>query len=309
MNTPTIRVKKDVEADTQEFIKFLYRWSPEKKNLIVRTYPELADAAQLDESVGGKIVSDFIQEYYVHHQKEIDMLVSDMESQVKTAAEPVISALGEVMEYSWNNKDNGYTVIPTLLPFSPLHEPIFFFSLVRFLREHATSVASSYGLTAVIAHEVSHFIFFDLLKKEDDAVRAKCNKTIEYFAKEILAPVVMNDERLNIILKLSDYGGNPLLKYIAVQEDGKEQNIVEFFREKNVQQKLTKTPFIIYVSYLIETLSSIEHELRERFDTWNMHGNALLSNAELKTQYCKPIDIKNRGGTSCYLNHPTITTH
>lgn len=40
MNLPTIVVTKDIDADTDEFVKFLYHWSAEKQSAIILAYPE-----------------------------------------------------------------------------------------------------------------------------------------------------------------------------------------------------------------------------------------------------------------------------
>lgn len=292
MPTPTIVVKQNIETDVQEFIKFMYRWSPEKQKLIIRTYPALADAVQQGEKIGQGLVADFVREQYRIHREQIAILVVDIEKQIQIDGTRVLEALGTVMEYSWTEDNDGYTVIPTLLPFSPLQQPVFFFSLERFLRTKAHSVASSYGITAVLAHEVSHFIFFDLLNQLSDDMRIKCDKTIKHFAKEILAPIVMNDARLNDILHLTDYGGNPFLKYIMVLRESKEESIVVFFQTEYERQHMAGVSFIVFVSYIIETLFSIQPELQERLTLWDTHGTALLSDVKLNSQYRKPIEIK-----------------
>src|SRR3989344_5500395 len=158
MSVPSIIVKQDIETDVQQFTNFLYRWSPEKQCLIIRAYPGLTDAVQQGEETGEKLIGNFVREQYRLHQAQIEILVADMTLQVRKDGARVLEVLGTIMEYSWPKNDSGYTVIPTLLPFSPFHQPVFFFSLERFLRTNASSVASNYGLTAVIAHEVSHII-------------------------------------------------------------------------------------------------------------------------------------------------------
>ncbi len=293
MSIPPVIVKQDIERDVQEFIKFLYRQSPEKQKLVLRTYPDLADAIRQGEETGRELVADFVREQYRVHREQIAILVADMEKQIKTDGIQVLEVLGEVMGYSWPDGDNGYTVIPTLLPFSPFQQPVFFFSLVRFLRANTQSVASDYGLTAVLAHEVSHFIFFDMLNQMPEEIRTKCDKTIKHFAKEILAPIIMNDSRLNDILHLADYGGNPFLKHITVRRGTKEENIVAFFRAEYEHQHSNDMPFATFISYLIETLFAIRSEIENRHTSWNTHGTALLSDTKLKSQYCEPIEIKN----------------
>lgn len=63
-----------------------------------------------------------------------------------------------------------------------------------------------------------------------EEVKTKCNPTIKYFAKEILAPIVMNGTRLDILLNLNEYSGNPFLQNIFVQVENDRQNIVAFFK-------------------------------------------------------------------------------
>jgi hypothetical protein len=292
MFTPPVIVKKDIETDVQVFVNFLYRWSPEKRDLIIRSYPELTTAAQLGEEAGKEIVADFVYKQYRVYHDNIEILVADMMLQVQKDAARVLEALGEVMEYSWSKNDIGYTIIPTLLPFSPFQQPIFFFSLLHFLRTQTQSVVGAYGLTAVLAHEVSHFVFFDLLSRMSEETRAKCDDTINHLAKEILAPVVMNEPRLDNILHLVDYGGNPFLRHITIRQEMKEKNIVEFFREEYGRQHAEGIPFKSFISYLLETLFAIQPELKERNDLWKTRGAALLLDEKLKAQYCEPIEIK-----------------
>jgi hypothetical protein len=292
MFTPPVIVKLDVDTDTREFIKFLYRQSPEKQKLIIRTYPDLVIAVQQGEEVGGELVTNFVREQYRIQHGGIEILVKDMDKQVQTDGARVLEALGKVMGYSWRSDDPGYMIIPTLLPFSPFQQPIFFFSLVRFLRTNAKSVASDYGLTAVLAHEVSHFIFFDLLNQMAEETRKMCDKTIKHFAKEILAPVVMNDSRLDDILHLTNYGGNPFLRHITVRQGAEEQNIVGFFRSEYKHRLANGVPFVDFVSYLIDTLFSIREQIQKRHVLWSEYGDNLLSDEKLGVQYCEPIEIK-----------------
>ena len=292
MSTPPINVKLDIEKDVQEFVKFLYWSSPEKQKLILRTYPGLAIAIQKGAKVGQNLVADFLREQYHIHHDAIEILVADMEKCVEKDGARVLETLGKIMECLWSSDDAGYIIIPTLLPFSPFQQPVFFFSLVRFLRINAQSVASSYGLTAVLAHEVSHFIFFDMLSQMPEEVRTKCDDTVKHFAKEILAPVVMNDSRLNDILRLTDYGGNPFLRHITIRQGIKEQNIVNFFRVEYEHRLADGVSFANFVSYLIETLFSIHEQIQKRHVLWSEYGDVLLLVEKLKAQYCEPIEIK-----------------
>ncbi|OGG48891.1 hypothetical protein A2678_02350 [Candidatus Kaiserbacteria bacterium RIFCSPHIGHO2_01_FULL_53_31] len=292
MSVPSIIVKQDIETDVQQFTNFLYRWSPEKQCLIIRAYPGLTDAVQQGEETGEKLIGNFVREQYRLHQAQIEILVADMTLQVRKDGARVLEVLGTIMEYSWPKNDSGYTVIPTLLPFSPFHQPVFFFSLERFLRTNASSVASNYGLTAVIAHEVSHFIFFDMLSQMSEEVRMKCDQTIKHFVKEILAPIIMNDSRINGIIHLTDYGGNPFLKHIMLRQGEREENIVVFFRAEYERQHANGISFKIFVSYLIETLFTVQQDLHKRLTLWDTHGSSLLKETGLKEKYCEPIEIK-----------------
>lgn len=291
MFIPPVVVKLDIERDVQEFLKFLYRSSPEKQKLILRTYPDLDAAVQLGGDAGQKVVADFVRDQYCANQDQIEVLVADMEKQVRANGARVLKSLGEVMEYSWTDDDGGYTVIPTLLPFSPFQQPVFFFSLTRFLHVKAQSVATDYGLMAVLAHEISHFIFFDILGQMPEKIHTKCDKTVRHFAQEILAPVVMNDPRLNGILHLTNYGGNPFLKHVTVRRGAKEQNIVAFFQAEYERKRTNSVSFKEFVSYLIETLYVIHSELQERLSLRDTYGSSLLSDIKLNAQYCNPIEV------------------
>lgn len=291
MFIPTVIVKQDIETDAKEFIKFLYRWSQEKRELIVRTYPDLIGVVSQGEEAGQEYVSDFVRKQYRINQDQIEILVADMKTIIQREGHRVLETLGSVMEYSWPNDNINYIIIPTLLPFSPLQKNIFFFSLERFLRTKAISVAGNYGMTAVLAHEVSHFIFLDLLNSMPDTVKTKCDKTIIYFAKEILAPIVMNETRMNDVLSLSDYGGNPLLKHITIKHKGREENIVTFFQAEYTQKYLNEGTFKDFVLFLLETLLNIHQKIHERHVLWDANGSKILSDTELRKQYCEPIEI------------------
>lgn len=289
MFTPSVRVQMDITRDVQEFIKFLYRQSPDKQKLIVRAYPDLTSAIKLGEGAGKASVDGFIREQYRVRHEQIGTLVADMEKHVQTEGTKVLEALGSVMEYVWPENHTGYTIIPTLLPFSPFQEPTFFFSLERFLRTNAHSVASGYGITAVLAHEVSHFVFFDLLNQMPEETQTACDPVIKYFAKEILAPIVMNDPRLSNILHLVDYSGNPLLKHISLQRGTDKESIVAFFDAEYKHGQATGFPFLSFVRHLIQTLSSVHSELQQRLTLWSTYGSALLKDSTLKARYCEPI--------------------
>ncbi len=289
MHVPSVHIRKDVDADIEEFLRFLYRNTPEKRALVIRTYPELAKAVELPEEQGSAQVTGFVRRYYREHAEAVDVLVADMEARLASDAARVLAALGTEMDYAWPSDASGYIVIPTILPFSPLREPVFYFSLERFLRVRATTVTGEYSILSTLAHEVSHFIFFAFLRTLPADVQALYTNDLVYLAKEILAPVVMNRPRLEQVLHLTDYGGNYLLHHLVVSRDGKAENIVRFFENEYEQARESGASFEDFLANYMKTLASIKEPLHERATLWNEHGASLLKDETLRARYCEPI--------------------
>jgi hypothetical protein len=199
----------------------------------------------------------------------------------------ILKNLAELTGYRWPKNHTGYIVIPTILPFSPFTNNVFFFSIFNYLK----SPAKQKNILFVSAHEISHIIFFDLIKKIYGN-HLPLNKTSTHFLKEILAPVIMNQQKLSKYLKLKNYLGNPFLRDIVVFYKNKEFQITEFFQkiyEVGIKKNLN---FNEILKIMVTLMRLIQKEISAKNNMWNKYGNNIFKNKTVFKIYRKSIKLK-----------------
>lgn len=113
------------------------------------------------------------------------------------------------------------------MPFSPWNKDTntIYISILPYLHGDAGRIENnktiSLNTLQILVHEISHFIFLDIIAHSHIALPHVNHQTIIYFAQEILAPVVMNQPKLQLILNLHGYWGNLLLKPIMFRTEKK----------------------------------------------------------------------------------------
>ena len=102
-------------------------------------------------------------------------------------------ALLEIMDYQYDNPVV-YKAAPTILPFSPFGNNVFYFSILGEIKGKTNKNILSIGI-----HEISHFIFFEMLKKIENKKKLILPNDIKNYLKEALAVESLKKNRFVII--------------------------------------------------------------------------------------------------------------
>ena len=154
MIIPKIVVKSWQIAEEEElFLRFLkHPEFPTHRQLILNIFPELAK--ELENAPDEKIaVRAFLIKFDRTHRKAITHIVHNNRSIVAKQSKKALRALGNAMEHKWL-KPITYSVIPTILPFSPYGTNHFNFSIIGYILNK-----KQHDVLMVAVHEISHFIF------------------------------------------------------------------------------------------------------------------------------------------------------
>lgn len=287
-NLPRIVIKEDKEREIELFIKFLNHPDfPQHRNLILKAFPDLK--IFLDKSENEKIaVKSFIKNFYKKRETDIQAILSESHSILRKKGQIALKRLANIMEYQWP-KPITYIAMPTILPFSPFGTNIFYFSILRQIhnKEDKRNVLS------IAIHEISHFIFFDLLKKIEKKNKFKLPKDSLYYLKESLTAALFNQKNLCNLFGFRDYVGNPEIRDIYIKTNGKEKIVKDFVQEIYIQKiNKEKKSFKSFLNELTKIFISIAPTLSKKRSIWNRYGKTLLEKPKILAQYRNPIQIK-----------------
>lgn len=290
---PSIIIKKFHPGEEAKlFLNFLNHPDfPANRRKIISSFPELECLIhQQDKKKEKEAVQCFLRYFYQKHKESISAISA--ESQVKLAknSPKALRILGEMMQHRWGNKKRYYAT-PTILPFSPFKKNRFYFSVLE-----AILKKTNHNPTFVAIHEISHFIFFDMLRqieKEEDLILAR---DAAHYLKEALTAALLDMEPLRRTLKLTNYHGNPEIHELYVKpERGKTLCLKEYIKHVYIVAKKQKKPFKQTLKELILTAHCREMEFSKKRLLWNRYDKQIFSNPRLLREYRRPIKLQKRG--------------
>lgn len=191
------------------------------------------------------------------------------------------------MDYKWTRSIT-YKAIPTILPFSSFGNNIFYFSILGEIKGK-----NDKNILFIAAHEISHFIFYDILKKKNIIIKSLPTDFKNYF-KEALTAVLLNRKPLCNILNLRDYKGNREIHDLKIKKrDGTIIYFTEFINEYYQAIKIKKKKsFNIFLQEILNILLPFNKEFSKKRAIWNKFGNQLFKNKKAYKIYQYPIKIK-----------------
>ena len=134
-------------------------------------FPELKSL--LEKSKNDKTtIRNFVVNFYKKHEADIESILLKSQLFLKKNGKMALQKLAETMEYQWP-KPITCIAIPTILPFSPFGNNVFYFSILKQIDNKKPNKDILY----IAIHEISHFIFFDLLKKMKREINFNFQKT------------------------------------------------------------------------------------------------------------------------------------
>jgi len=288
---PSLKIKYNLDKEVGQFMSFLHHpYFPRNRNKIFQAFPELKD--QIDKTSNEKdAVIEFVTDFNKKHKDTVDQFMRTSELLLRQYGKKALEALASLMDYEWNREHQGYTIIHTILPFSPFGKNLFYFSLLGIIRGKKQR-----DVIYLSVHEISHMLLQEILEKEYKKPISKIlDITTWNFFKEIMAPALMNQPSLQKFLKLQNYMGNPFLHNVFIDDGNRKIQISKFFQEIYEEARLEKRSFRQILDILLPLILSIKTEIENKNKLWNQYGNSIVKNKIAFKEYSKPMEIKKPG--------------
>lgn len=254
--------------------------------MILQVFPDLKESIENSKNEEEAVI-EFIDRFYSKHNEEISSAIKESYEEMKESPK-VLQTLGEAMDYSWSENIT-YIAIPTILPFSPFNGNTFYFSILgRIMKKEKKNVL----MTAI--HEISHFIFFEILEKIENAEQISLSADAKHYLKESLTAAIFNEEPLKSSLEIKEeYLGNPEIRDIYIKDKkSPEKLIVGYIRGKYIESKNDSIKFVDFLKDLTLSFNGSSEKFSEKRQIWNQYGKELFKNETALTDYRQPIEIK-----------------
>ncbi len=291
MKIPSIKITYDLNKEVDLFLKFLHHhYYPQHKFIIFKSFPELEILLKTEKNKNKEktIIKEFIKDFYKKNDKKIKKIIVQSKKILKEKEKKALIKLAKLMDYQWPKNHPDYTAMPTILPFSPFGNNVFYFSILEQIKRKGGR-----DILFIAIHEISHFILFNFLKK---LKRKKVPEDFKNYFKETLTAVLLNQKPLNKILKLKNYQGNPEIRDLQIKKsDGVIISFTEFINEYYQIIKIkNKKTFKTFLQEILNILLPINKDFSKKRAVWNRYGNQLYKKPHILLKYQKPIQIKKR---------------
>ena len=287
-NFPKIKIKKDTNNEVKLFLTFLHHpYYPRHQTLIFQNFPDLKNLLKNSKNEK-RIIKEFLFNFYDIHKNKIDKIIKKSELLIQKNGKSVLKNLSNLMDYQWS-KSIIYYAIPTILPFSPFGTNKFYFSILGQIYNKSRK-----NILFIASHEISHFIFYDFLKKIEQKIKKSVPDDLKNYFKEALAAVLLNRKPLCNILDLHKYEGNPEIRDLQIKKpNGAIISFVQFIDEyyRTAKEK-NKKSFENFLEEILNIFLSISKEFSKKRIIWNRYGKQLLEKPKALHLYQKPIQIK-----------------
>lgn len=270
-----------VEVDI--FLNFLHNKEyPQHRNIIFSCFPELKTKIDLQKEDENSAVGDFLKVVREKNKTNIQKSIAFIKKEVEKNGEEVLKILVELMSYKCKSGNENYFLMPTILPFSPFREKTFFFSIYGSLK----GVIEHPKVLAVSAHEISHFILFDILEEKN----IKLNKELLYFVKELIAPILVYQDDFNGIFKKQVVGNYNVLE-IYFESNNRTIKAFDYFLQMFADSRLEKKDFVFFLEQMLSVCKKIELEIKGKRDFDNKYGTQIMKIPALLNEFRKPIKL------------------
>jgi len=289
-NIPKIILEENIDLDqeTNLFLSFLHhKYYVQNRISIFKSFSELEKLLSKNEKAEGQIIKSFLLNFYNDNKNEINKIIQKNKNLLLEKSKSSLTTLLEIMNYQYD-KPVVYKAIPTILPFSPFKNNVFYFSILGEIKGKVDKNILTIGI-----HEISHFIFYDLLKKIENKKGIALPEDLKNYLKEALAVIILNQEPLHDILELKNYKGNPEIQGLKIQkQDDSIKEIIDFLNEYYITIKVrNQESFTLFLEEIIGILLPIAPEFAKKRSIWNKYGKKVLKEPKLTKLYNKPIKI------------------
>jgi len=183
-----------MELDWLYGFLFYNEWGWEK--YIFKKHPELRHVYDFKrKKEREKFILDYVKQYNSLHKKLIQKNKVRMEKNWKLIEKKYFSFLSEIINTNWSKNKKDITAMLSINPICP-----------RLLKDWSFFVNYKYKIKdamEVIMHETCHFLYFKKWKELFPQTKPKQYESpyIEWHLSELLAPIILNDYRIQKYLK------------------------------------------------------------------------------------------------------------
>lgn len=198
MSTPKVTfTQMPIEMEVEMLYEFLFHGFGGWNKYILWKHKDLKNAYQFKaEADQRQYIHDYIVRYRKENKEEIKRKQKEFSQAWKKVEKKYFQTIQEIMDISWPNEDKNVYALLSINPINP-----------RFLEQWDFSLfydqQNLLRVFEIIMHECCHFLYFHKWIE----VFPKANKKtfdapyIEWFLSELAAPIILNDPRMQKILK------------------------------------------------------------------------------------------------------------
>jgi len=240
MNVPKIKftdIPLSKETDWMYGFLFQNKWGWGK--YIIKKHPKIRGIFSLEtETEQVKFLKDYIIKFRKENQRLIEQNKVKYQTEWQKIEKNFFIRISEIIEISWPKNRKTIKAMISINPICP-----------RFLNDWSFSIFYNYKkipqAMEVIMHECCHFLYFEKWKQLYPRINNKKFESpyIEWHLSEIVAPIILNDERIQELLKQRavfypehrriKIGGKTVPKYFndLYNRIAKRKNFDEFLKE------------------------------------------------------------------------------
>jgi len=240
--------------EIEMFSNFLFKDSWGWSKYIYKNYPELKPIKKLKtQKEKDKFLKEFIINYRKTNKKDIEESKIRYQKEWIKIEKKYFKILSQILQTDWPKNKKIIKAMVSMNIICP-----------RFLDDWSFSVFYSHKnlkhILVIIAHECCHFLYFKKWQEIYPKAKRKTFNTphIEWHLSEILAPIILNDKRIQKILKSKDVFYDEYLK-IKI----KNKTVPEHFND-------------LYNKHLKQN-TNFEHFLKESYSEIKKHKKLFLN--------------------------------
>lgn len=186
----------------------------------------------------------FLRNYSIQFKKNNQELIEKNKIKYQTEWQKLekdfFVLLSEIMQIDWPQNRRTIKAMISINPICP-----------RFLNDWSFSIFHNYKKTShameVIMHECCHFLYFEKWKKMYPKVSSKKFESpyLEWHLSEIIAPIILNDQKINNLLKQKAVFYEEHEKIKINNKTAPEYFTMLYNKDKNFEQFLNKSYEVI----------------------------------------------------------------
>lgn len=201
MNYPNLKFQLNKNLDKKICLEFL-----EKKKAgidfgrgIIRLYPQLEKVKGLSREEKQEIISEFVEDYYHRHKKELEVALKNFENSWSNCEEKFYRQVRKIFKnHPWPK--GKYICYLSIFNCNP-----------RFLKDKTFQAFFKHplGICHVAAHELLHFVFYDYVEKKFPKATTRIGKEKLWEASEVFNSLVLSLPQFKKITGVKKEKGYP----------------------------------------------------------------------------------------------------